>query len=262
VRAPFQARVGLLATVAAAMLASLFVHRMPQPGAYHFFADTRTCLNIPNFFNAASNVGFLVVGVGMLTWLYTQRRKFPAMFIERGELGIFVVLYTATLMVTFGSAYYHLAPDNARLFWDRLPMTLVASAFVGAIFADRFGARIGWRALIILFVLSCGSLVYWLASQSWAQDNVWPYVATVYGGLFFALVAMMLFPSRYTQAHAAWVTLAIYIAAMAFDSWLDAPLYAAIEALSGHSLKHLLAALALFWLGWGALPKRKVKSVL
>jgi hypothetical protein len=255
-------RLSLLAAAGILVVVSIFVYSMPQPRAYHLFADVRTCLGIPNFFNAASNLGFLAAGVSMLILLYAQRRKFSEMFIERGELWIFVTLYAATLMVTFGSAYYHLAPDNARLFWDRLPMTLVASAFVATIIADRFGARAGGWSLIALFVLSCGALVYWRATQSLAQDNVWPYIATVYGSLAFAVVAMALFSSRYTHAHAAWVTLAIYIAAMAFDTWLDAPLYTAGGMLSGHSLKHLLAALALFWLGWGALPERKAKPGL
>lgn len=252
-------RLGLLAVAGIAVFVSIFAHSMPQPRAYHLFADARSCLGIPNFFNTASNLGFLAAGASMLILLYTRRRKFAGMFIERGELWIFVVLYAATLMVTFGSGYYHLVPDNARLFWDRLPMTLVASAFVGTIVADRFGARAGVWSLVVLFVLSCGSLAYWLATQSLAQDNVWPYIATVYGSLAFAVVAMALFPSRYTHAHAAWITLAIYIIAMAFDTWLDAPLYAGGAILSGHSLKHLLAALALFWLGWGALPKRRAK---
>jgi len=201
----------------------------------------------------------VVTGLSMLIFLYVRRRQFPGMFIERGELWIFVVLYASTLLVTFGSGYYHLAPDNAGLFWDRLPMTLVASAFVGTIIADRFGARAGLATLAVLFVLSAGALVYWRATQSMAQDNVWPYIATVYGSLSFAVVAMISFPSRYTHAHAAWVTFTIYMTAMAFDTWLDAPLYTMGAILSGHSLKHLLAAVALFWLGWGALPQRRAR---
>jgi hypothetical protein len=252
--------VSLLAVAGIAVVVSIFAHSMPQPRAYHLFVDARTCLGIPNFFNAASNLGFLAAGLGMLIFLYARRAKFAEMFIERGEPWLFVVLYAATLMVTFGSGYYHLAPDNASLFWDRLPMTLVASAFVGTIIADRFGARAGVWSLAVLFALSCGALAYWLATQSLAHDNVWPYIATVYGGLAFAVVAMALFPSRYTHARAAWISVAIYIIAMAFDTWLDAPLYAAGAILSGHSLKHLLAAVALFWLGWGALPERRAKA--
>ncbi len=256
---PRNLRLVLLAVTGIAVFISIFVFSMPQPRAYHMFVDSRTCLGIPNFFNTASNLAFLVAGLSMLIFLYARRRQFPEMFIERGELWILVVLYASTLLVTFGSGYYHLAPDNARLFWDRLPMTLVASAFVSTIVADRFGARAGFATLAILFVLSFGALLYWLATQSLAQDNVWPYIATVYGSLSFAVVAMVLFPSRYTHAHAAWVTLAIYMTAMAFDTWLDSTLYTMGAILSGHSLKHLLAAVALFWMGWGALPHRRAK---
>ncbi len=35
-------------------------------------------------------------------------------------------------MTSFGSAYYHLVPDNDRLMWDRLPMAAAITALVAA----------------------------------------------------------------------------------------------------------------------------------
>ena len=233
---------------------------MPQPRDYHLFADTRTCLDIPNFFNVASNFGFAMVGMGVLAWLFMRRATLAKTFIERGELWICVALYASTFLVTFGSAYYHLAPDNERLFWDRLPMALVACAFVGSVFADRFGARAGTWALAALLPVSLGALIYWQSTFAPGPDNVWPYFVTLYGSLGFALIAMALFSSRYTHAHAAWVTLAIYAVAMAFDDQLDEELYALGNLLSGHSLKHMLAAVALFWLAWGSFRIRRAKA--
>jgi hypothetical protein len=242
------------------LIIAMFAYSMPQPRAYHLFADTRTCLGVPNFFNTASNLAFLAVGVGMLIWLYAHRRNFSLMFSARGEMWIFVVLYAATALVCFGSGYYHLAPDNARLYWDRLPMTLVSSAFSGVVVADRFNARAGIWTLSIAAVISCGALTYWLATQSRETDNVWPYIVAMYGGLALTALVMALFPSRYTHAGAAWVAAAIYAGAIAFDTRLDKPLYTIGGVLSGHSFKHLLAAVALFWFGWGALPERRIKS--
>ena len=92
------------------------------------------------------------------------------------------------------------------------------------------------------------------------QDNVWPYMVAMYGGLALTALVMALFPSRYTHAGAAWVAAGIYVAAIAFDTWLDEPLYTVGGLLSGHSFKHLLAAVALFWFGWGALPERRLKT--
>lgn len=256
---PLRLRVGLLTAAALASVALVFAKRLPQPRDYHRFADTRTYLDIPNFFNVASNFGFAVVGAGVLAWIFMRRATLSKTFIERGELWVCVALYASTFLVTFGSAYYHLAPDNERLFWDRLPMALVASAFVGSVFADRFGARAGTWALAALLPVLLGALIYWQSTFAPGPDNVWPYFVTLYGSLGFALIVMALFPSRYTHARAAWVTLAIYAVAMAFDDWLDTPLYLASGALSGHSLKHMLAAVALFWLAWGSFRVREAK---
>lgn len=256
---PLRLRVGLLTAAALASVALVFAKRLPQPRDYHRFADTRTYLDIPNFFNVASNFGFAVVGAGVLAWIFMRRATLSKTFIERGELWVCVALYASTFLVTFGSAYYHLAPDNERLFWDRVPMALVASAFVGSVFADRFGARAGTWALAALLPVLLGALIYWQSTFAPGPDNVWPYFVTLYGSLGFALIAMALFPSRYTHARAAWVTLAIYAVAMAFDDWLDTPLYLASGVLSGHSLKHMLVAVALFWLAWGSFRVREAK---
>jgi hypothetical protein len=46
----------------------LFVPRIPQAQSYHHFADQRTLLEIPHFFDVASNIGFLVVGPWGRCW--------------------------------------------------------------------------------------------------------------------------------------------------------------------------------------------------
>src|ERR1700720_3168173 len=81
-----------------------------QDQHYHAFADTRPILGVPNFWNVVSNLPFLAVGaVGIAR--YRQDATTAALF-----LGI--------LLTGFGSSYYHLAPDDGTLFWDRLPMTI------------------------------------------------------------------------------------------------------------------------------------------
>jgi hypothetical protein len=248
----------VLAGIACVVL--IFVYRMPQDPGYHLFADTRTCLGIPNFFNVASNLAFLVVGGAGLLEMSRAAPDHGLRFGARGEVWIFIALFVGTLLVTFGSGYYHLVPNNPRLFWDRMPMAIVGSAFVGAIIADRFGARAGVVALAVLAVVSAGALIYWRSTIGAGPDNVWPYFATVYGSLIFGVVAMLLFPSRYTHAYVTWIAVAIYVVAMAFDTWLDEPLYTVGGILSGHSLKHMLAAVALGCVGWGALRLRRPKN--
>lgn len=117
-------RFGLLAAVAiAATAAMLMQERIPQPAAFHRFADARTLLGVPNFWNIASNLVFLVVGVlGLLAYSRAKPALDPAL-----RPAYLKVLFGAVL-VCLGSSWYHLAPDTPRLTWDRLPITL---AFIG-----------------------------------------------------------------------------------------------------------------------------------
>src|SRR5215469_11665902 len=53
----------VLAGLTAISLAGLaLLPKIPQDQAYHQFADQRTLLGIPNFWNVVSNIPFLVVG--------------------------------------------------------------------------------------------------------------------------------------------------------------------------------------------------------
>jgi hypothetical protein len=221
----------------------------PREHFYHLFADTRTRFGIPNFMNVASNLAFLAVGlIGVVSLL----RNGPAL----GTRMFYLLLFAALIAVSMGSMYYHWNPDHARLFWDRAPMTVAFSAFFAATVADRFDMRSGAFALSLALALTLGSLVYWRMSDIAGNDNVWPYFVAMYGAIAIALMLIVLFPSHYPGERHALASLAIFAVAMAFDSWLDAPLYELGNILSGHTLKHLLAALAMLWLWWHMLRRR------
>ena len=109
---------GTLALFAVAL--ALALPPIPQPASYHAFADSRTWLGIPNFWNLASNLPFLVVGlVGLLGF----KRDFPS-GMSQGLAPIYLVFYAAIALTALGSTYYHAGPDNAALTWDRLPMAI------------------------------------------------------------------------------------------------------------------------------------------
>src|SRR5437667_12639658 len=56
----------LLAIVAASVLGLDLHEPVPQDISYHEFADRRTVLGVPNFWNVISNVAFLIVGIAGL----------------------------------------------------------------------------------------------------------------------------------------------------------------------------------------------------
>ncbi|MGA8954423.1 MAG: hypothetical protein WB503_03410, partial [Pseudolabrys sp.] len=100
----------LLALMAASLVGLLLLPAIAQDQSYHEFADQRTLFGIPNFWNVVSNFPFVAIGaVGL--W---QFRRNPAID----------VLFLGILLTGFGSAYYHLDPNDRTLFWDRLPMAI------------------------------------------------------------------------------------------------------------------------------------------
>jgi len=57
-------RVWIILTVATvSVIGALFVPRIPQDPTYHQFADDRTLLGIPNFWNVVTNIPFVLVGI-------------------------------------------------------------------------------------------------------------------------------------------------------------------------------------------------------
>jgi len=102
------------AVVAASLIAVLSQPAIPQDLAYHVMADRRTLLGIPNALNVLSNVPFAVAGVLGLVAVFSPRPG-ARPFGDPWERWPYAALFAGTALTTAGSAYYHLAPDNARL---------------------------------------------------------------------------------------------------------------------------------------------------
>ena len=250
-------RLVVLWIAAAVMLGAVFAHRMKAP-AYNVFADQVTCLGIPNFTNVASNLAFVAVGVVALVWFWAERSRFlGTRFRNRTEIALYASFFAAAILVGSGSAYYHYAPTNATLFWDRVPMTLAVAALTGAFLAERVDGRTGVVVGIALALFLPGTLVYWLASEARGAENLWPYLAGLYGSLGVATLVLVLFPSPYTHDGQALVALAWFALAMPFDKVLDGWVYSLGGFMGGHAVKHLLAALAMFWIFWFMLRPRR-----
>jgi|SRR5579859_4772400 len=101
------------------------IPRIPQPLSYHSFADQRSFLEIPNFGDVVSNLPFAVIGIWSLVLLLrSPSRNSTGRFLGDRERLPYVFVFTGLLLTAFGSSYYHLAPDNELLVWDRLPITI------------------------------------------------------------------------------------------------------------------------------------------
>jgi len=219
--------------------AAIFLPAVPQPLEYHDFADQRPILGVANFADVASNAGFLVVGLAGLAIVARRRDAFE----HRSERWPYAVFFLGVALTAGGSAYYHLAPDNERLFWDRLPMTIAFMSLISGQVADRISARLGLSLLAPLLLVGVASAVYWLFTERAGAGNVVPYVVLQAYAVAALLVLALAYPSRYTRGADVYWVFAGYVVAKILE-FLDHPVLDASGLASGHSLKHLVAALA------------------
>ena len=234
----------LLAAITVGLAVAAFaVPAMPQPLSYHAFADCRTFWAIPNFFNVISNLPFLVGGgLGLaLIWRGGGR------FLDAREQLPYLVFFLGALLTCFGSAWYHAAPDNARLVWDRLPMTLGFAGLVSAAVAERVDAKWGLRSLWPLLALGVVSVLYWYGTERVGAGNVAPYFAYQAWSIVIIVLLIVAFPARrYTHGTLLLWSAAFYGIAKFFE-FFDLAVYRALGGtVSGHTIKHLFAAAAVF----------------
>ncbi|HEY5929363.1 MAG TPA: ceramidase domain-containing protein, partial [Burkholderiales bacterium] len=217
--------------------------RLAQDPAYHQFADSRTFLGIANAGDTLSNLAILVAGLMGLAFIWREYANGSSRrFVVREEMRAYAVLFAAVAITGFGSAWYHLAPNDLRLVWDRLPMSFSFTALLAVTIAERIRLTVGLRILVPLLLLGGASVGWWHAT-----GNLLPYAAVQYGSIAMILAIVMKFRSRYTHGNYILGVLAIYAAAKAAEAF-DSQIFAIVQIASGHTLKHLLAAAAVLWL--------------
>ncbi len=220
----------------------------PQPQEYHRFADDRAFLGIPNFFDVMSNLFFLLVGIAGLIFVFRSGGGRPVRsFLEPGERWPYLVLFLSVATVWAGSAYYHLAPDNDRLVWDRLPIAIGIMALLGATLNERIHPKLGSRLLPLLMAMGAGSLAYWHWSEQQGAGNLNFYIAVQFYSLLVVFLLVIFFPARYTRGSDIHVALAFYGLAKAAE-FSDRAIYDLGHLISGHTAKHLLAAAGIYWI--------------
>lgn len=226
-------------------LATMLVPRIPQPQSYHNFADQRGWLGIPNFGDVASNLLFALGGTWGLIFLF--RKSEQGRFLDSRERWAHLLVFLGLLLTAFGSTYYHLAPDNARLVWDRIPMTLAFMGLVSAMISERVSVPAGFYLLPVLLLIGAGSVVLWWYSETRGAGDLRFYAAVqLYAVLI--LPVLLLLPPRYTRSWDFAVVFGFYVLAKVFET-ADREVFSLDRhTVSGHTLKHLAAGAAGFWI--------------
>jgi hypothetical protein len=226
----------LVAISLLAILAAFAGKPLPQDPAYHDFADQRSWLAVNNAANVLSNLPFLLTGIAGLLALRAGRIAPDSRYC----LAVFFAGITGT---AFGSAWYHFQPDNDSLFWDRLPMTLAFMGLFACTLAEYVSGSLGRRLLVPLLLAGLLSVVYWAwSAANGGGDLRWYFLVQFLPILLIPLI-LWLYRGESDWTATLIGMLVLYALAKLCEE-LDSVIYAAGELVSGHTLKHLLAAVA------------------
>lgn len=220
-----------------------FLPPIPQPQAYHNFADHRGWLGIPNFGDVASNLPFALVGLAGLIFLFGPSAEIYA---DPRERFPYTVMFAGLILTAFGSGYYHLAPDNARLVWDRIPIMIVFMALLSAVLMERVSVLAGLALFPVLQLVGIASVLAWRAGELRGHGDLRFYAAVQVYAIVVLLLAL-LFPPRYTRGSDFAVVVGLYVLAKILEE-SDREVFALEHFVSGHTLKHLAAAAAGYWI--------------
>jgi hypothetical protein len=210
---------------------------MAQDPTFHNFADIRSLWTIPNFANVVSNLPFLIIGSCGLA--IVSKATVPS-----GIRWTYWILFAGVVLTGLGSAFYHLHPNNDTLVWDRIPMTIVFMSFLAATVAELASQRVGVRLLLPLVIIGISSVLWWHYTETIGRGDLRLYFWVQYYPMLAIPLLLWLYYSPVVKTivpSLIWI-MAWYIIAKVFEQ-LAHPIYNLL-GVSGHSLKHLAAAVS------------------
>ena len=237
--------------------AFLFTSPIPQDPAYHQFADDRRLFGIDNFWNVASNLPFLIVG-GLGLWTVFNRGP---LICVAGLQPAYSAFFAGILLTAFGSAWYHLAPGNASLVWDRLPMTIGFAGLFAIVIGEFVSVAMAHRLLRALLVIGPLSVVYWAATEAAGNGDLRPYAVVQFLPMLIMLGVLLLRQPHVGSSTHYWLMLAFYVIAKLCEHF-DAAVYAGGAMLSGHTMKHLFAAMTPAILLYALTRRRRAAEIV
>lgn len=220
-----------------------------QPQDYHNFAEQRNILNIAHFGDVVSNLSFIIVGILLLGKI----PKWDAFELYKDQVLLFKGLAYSCIALGFGSGYYHLNPTNPTLAWDRATMVLGFAVifYDSCVRYDIFCKRNAFPNALITTALFLGTVVFWVVF-----DRLEPYVFVQFFTMFVLVVLAVKnykeIPSGHLFNMFFW-----YALAKVFENQ-DKVIFALTrETISGHTLKHIAYAIALYVFGKDMLRRAK-----
>ena len=198
----------------------------------HPFVDARIFWGVPNAMDVLSNLPLGLAGLMGLLMLRGKQMSPPT----RQAMAVF---FGGLICACLGSSGYHWAPNASGLMLDRLGMAVTFAGALALALAERVGPTAAKLALPVMLASAALS-----AALAYTLGNVLPWGVVQFGGM--ALIAWAAWQPRLDDALGVSFTVLIGLYAVAKLCELnDAALFhLSGEWISGHTLKHLVAALA------------------
>ncbi len=235
----------ILSISIAVLIAFFMFDPIGQDNEYHNFSDTMSGMFIPNMLNVLSNIPFLMVGVLGLVALKAEGRG--ALKILNANYYAYLALFLGAALVGIGSGYYHLWPSNETLVWDRIPMTIAFMGLFSVIISEFISIKLGRICLIPFLCIGLASVLYWRFTEIWGEGDLRYYAVVQFFPILTIPVMLVFFKSNYSCRSGYWVLLATYVAAKLFETF-DSQVHGFLGVISGHSIKHILPAMGLYYL--------------
>ena len=217
-----------------------FLDPIAQDLAYHRFSDCRPLFGIPHFMDVVSNIPFLIVGyLGIVLIKKSYKKYKPSYFL------MLFTLFAGVFLTGLGSAFYHYEPNNFTLIFDRLPMTFVFTSLFAIIISDYVDRRVGAWIFYLFLVIGMYSIFYWYYTEIIGVGDLRLYAFVQ----FFPIICIPLILAVYRNDNLYTKELIsvflAYIAAKLFEHF-DAQIFELTGFVSGHTIKHLISALAIY----------------
>ena len=138
----------------------------------------------------------------------------------------------------------------ALLIHGAIPQSLSYHAFVALlsiIIGEFISPRTGSILLVPLVALGILSVLYWHWTETAGHGDLRPYILVQFLPMLVIPVILVCFKSACTHAGSYWILFSAYAAAKVFEHF-DREIYAMLGFVSGHSLKHIVAAIGVYFL--------------
>jgi Ceramidase len=216
----------------------IFMKPIPQDVTYHHFANDDLVFGITNCWNVISNIGFLIIGL------------FGIAFIRQNKITnlIIWILFIGIILTGLGSAYYHYAPSNATLVWDRLPMTIVFTSFFALIYSWCFSTKTGFKIWLVCLATGIYSVFYWQYTEQEFRGDLRLYAIVQFLPIVLIIIILAShFKRHFFLVKPIFMIVIWYIIAKLLEHY-DTFIFEKTNSISGHPIKHIAAAVATFYI--------------